>query len=234
MYTFIQIFYLAALFIPSSMFAQQQDKASRFTLGFAIGTGFSGQDKCYDTGAYYKAGLVSGYRFSRFLSLESNLQFLHLDGLVYGYSNGASFELSGLRQWRNVTLMLGPTFHLPARHGIEWSLAPKAGMTLNRTVHYIQNFGIPYQTRFYEADFQSVYEADFRMSWWFTDGIAFETSVGVFGTLNGDKALTTSKIEGSQIPDDSQMLPPAFLEELTQHMGQMSAWNLNLGFRFRL
>lgn len=234
MQTNFRLFYLLILLIPIGLHAQQQEKESRFTLGFAVGSGFSSHDNCYETGAYYKAGLVSGYRFSRFFSLESNLQFLHLDGLLYGSSNGANFELNGLQQWRNLNLSLGPTLHLQARHGIEWSLAPKAGLMLNQTSQYIYNFGASYQARFYKPYLQPIYEGDLRMSWWFTKGIAFETSIGVFGAVNGDKGLKTQKVSGYPNRGDNQVLPPAYLEELTQHPGQMFAWNLNLGLRFRL
>ena len=231
---FILSFSLTMLFTAAVLRAQKSDTLSRFTYSLELGTGIAGHDCCSYMYGYYKVGGVPAYRVSRQLSLAASLYYLRLEGSLNGYSNGATYQLSGFQQWHNAVLMFGPALHLPFRNGFEWSLEPKAGFMLNRVSQEISNYGLPYQNRVYKPGLLPAYEADLRVSWWFTNRLAFETSLGYFANLDGSKPLTLNSAKGTPAPGNNQELPEPFLFEIGQRNGRLSAINLHLGLRFRL
>ncbi len=220
--------------VPATLLAQEDARLTRFTTGLEMSSGLAGHDCCGESWGYFRIGNNTTYRLSRLLSLEASLNYLHLEGMLLSYSNGSQFNLRGFQTWHNVSLMLGPSFHFSSRKSREWSFIPKAGMMLNNMAQKIKNNGSPYQNRRYKSDFLPVYEADLRMSWWFTDRLAFETGVAYFGSLQSGKSLRTKSVEGVPVSSENQELPAYYLEDISKKHGKMFGFNFLLGLRFRL
>jgi hypothetical protein len=219
---------------PITLLAQEPVKLSRFTTGFELSAGLVGHDYCSEHWGYFRMGNNTAYRFSRVFSLEASLNYLHLEGLLNGYSKGNEFSLRGFQTWQNVTLTLGPSLHFSKRKGREWSFTPKAGMMLNIMSQELQNNKKPYQNRRYKPDFLPVYEAGLRMGWWFTERLALETGIAYFGSLQPDKALRLKSVKGVPEPSSNQTLPDYYLEAFGSQTGKMFAFNFSLGLRYRL
>lgn len=220
--------------VPATLLAQEDARLTRFTTGLEMSSGRASHDCCGESWGYFRIGNNTAYRLSRLLSLEASLNYLHLEGRLSNYSNSSQFNLSGFQTWHNVTLMLGPSFHFSARKSREWSFIPKAGMMLNNMAQKIKNNGSAYQNRRYNSDFLPVYEADLRMSWWFTNQLALEFGVAYFGSLQPNKLLRTKSVVGVPVSSENQVLPTYYLEEISIKHRQMIGSNFLLGLRFRL
>jgi len=214
--------------------AQSPENITRFTTGFEISSGLASHPACYETWGNYTMAINTAYRSNRSLSLEGKLQYQHLEGKLSGYSNGSEFQLSGFQQWNNISLQLGPSLHIQTKKGREWSLNPKLGLMLNQPTQEIFNFGIQYQNRQYKPTLLPIYGGDFRLSWWLSKRIAFETAIGFSKNLNSGKALKIKSITNYPDPSANPELPSRFLEESAQFHGQLSTYNILLGLRYRL
>ena len=229
------IFFILTTLSASATFGQAPSRLSPVTLGFEIASGYGGYSRTYDTWGYYTIGATAAYRFSHGVSMETRLNYLNLEGAFGGYSfPGYGYELRVFQQLRNAVWTIGPLFHFALRHGLELSLAPKAGFMLNNVSQEVNNYGRFYQRRFYHRDLLYAYDASLRMSWWQTERLAIDGSVGFFGNSDGGKALRLRSVEGTPFPEAGNDTVDNFLRDITARRGAVAALYFSLGFRFRL
>lgn len=225
--------FLILLFLPALQ-AQQKESLSRFSIGFDVGSGNASHNCCYETWGYFNMGFSSAYRLKRTISLEADLRYIQLEGSLSGYSKGQRYSLTGFQQLHNAILLAGPSLHIPLRKGMEISLMPKAGMMLNNISQDINNFNDLYETRRYKPNLLFAYEANARLSWWFTERLAFESTLGYMRNFEGNKSLQLASVKSMPTPFSNLEYPEFFINDITQHRGKIEALTLFVGLRYRL